>query len=109
MTRQTLPTRRPNLTVTTAWEGHEILVTVGFDPSTGEPMEVFANAAKGGAMAATLADASVLVSIALQHGVAPDALAKSLGRVPTFTGAGMGEGPASPVGAVLEVVRGCLA
>jgi len=50
MTRQTLPTRRQNLTVATAWEGHEILVTVGFDPATGEPMEVFANAAKGGAV-----------------------------------------------------------
>ena len=106
MTRKTLPTRRPNLTVATAWDGHEILVTVGFDPATGEPMEVFAIAPP---LAATLADASVLVSIALQHGVAPDALAKSLGRVPTFTGAGMSEGPASPVGAVLEVVRGCLA
>jgi hypothetical protein len=32
---------------------------------------------------------------------------QSLGRVPTFTGNGMGEVPASPVGAVMEVVKGC--
>jgi hypothetical protein len=105
MSRISLPTRRPNVTIAAEWQGHEILVTVGVDLKTGAPIEVFANAAKGGDVAATLADASVLISIALQNGVTPDALNKSLGRVPDLLRGEDATLPASPVGAVMAVVK----
>jgi hypothetical protein len=93
------------MTIAADWQGHEILVTVGLDLLTGAPAEVFANSAKGGDVAATLADASVLISIALQHGVTPDALAKSLVRVPDLLRGEDATLPASPVGAVMAVVQ----
>ena len=74
------------------------------DPATGAPMEVFADTTKGGQMAATLADACVVISIALQHGIGVDALSKSLGRVPVLWGAEGQDAPASPVGAILEAI-----
>lgn len=104
MTRTPLPDRRPNVTVETAWSGHPITVTVGYDLK-GRPMEVFANTRSGGDMAATLADACVLVSIALQHGIPAAALSKSLGRVPDVFSGGGAMVPASPVGAILEGVQ----
>ena len=101
--RQTLPTRRPNLTIEAAWNGHPITVTVGYD-LTGLPREVFANTSRGGDMAATLADACVLISIALQHGIPHEALAKSLSRMPDMMAGKGAHIPASPVGAILEIV-----
>lgn len=103
MTRATLPNRRPNETIATDWDGHAITVTVGFDPATGDPVEVFADVLKGGQMQAVLSDTCVLASIALQHGVPVEALGKSLARVPDMRG---GEVPASPVGAVVAVLMG---
>lgn len=115
MNRNRLPNRRPNITAETDWQGHSITVTIGVDPVTGDPLEVFANAASGGSMQASLADACVLISIALQHGVKPAALAKSLARVPAWVN-GIDENgdpctvettaPASPVGAILAEVVG---
>jgi hypothetical protein len=99
--RTQLPHRRPNYTAAIEWAGHPITVTVGLRLD-GSPAEVFADTRKGGDMAATLADACVLISIALQHGVTPAALAKSLGRVPVINGPG--EIAASPVGAIVEVL-----
>lgn len=104
MTRATLPQRRPNVTRSAEWDGHAFTVTIGFDPATGAPMEVFADTTKGGQMAATLADACVVISIALQHGIGVDALSKSLGRVPVLWGAEGQDAPASPVGAILEAI-----
>jgi hypothetical protein len=52
-------------------------------------------------MAAILEDASVVISIALQHGIPPCALAKSIGRTPD----GLGRiTAASPIGAALDLV-----
>ena len=102
MTRTALPNRRPSRTYSTAWEGHPITVTVGFHPATGQPMEVFADAEKGGQMQATIADACVIVSIALQHGVPPEALAKSLSRVPDMFGGG--DLPGSPIGVIVGAI-----
>lgn len=107
MTRHLLPTRRPNLTHVVSWGGHEFTVTVGFDPATGQPREVFADTAKGGHMQATIADACVWASIALQHGVTPEGLAKSLGEVPVLVGDAEGRGttrPASPLGAIADLL-----
>lgn len=102
MSRTPLPQRRPNLTMDAIWDGHLITVTIGFDPATGAAREVFANTPRGGAMLATLADTSVLISIALQHGIAPADLAKSLGRIPVIRDGDETDGPASPVGTILE-------
>lgn len=103
MTRATLPTRRPNATASTEWSGHAFTVTIGFDPVTGAPLEVFADRPKVDGMAATLSDACVVISIALQHGITARDLSKSLGRVPAFTGPDATL-PASPVGAIVEAI-----
>jgi len=107
--RQPLPERRPAETITTEWEGHAITATVGFYLD-GRPGEIFADVAKG-ALRATLSDACTIVSVALQHGITPDELAKSLGHVPVMEwnhatqAMEEVERPASPIGAVLEALR----
>ena len=98
--RASLPMRRPNATYETDWNGHPLTITVGFDPITGRPAEVFCDAPRGGQMAETLRDAAVWASLLLQHGC--DDLAKSLGRVPDYTGA---ETAASPLGVIAEIVK----
>lgn len=103
MTRRPLPARRRNETVNVEWaapdgSSHDFAVTIGYD-GNGAAKEVFCNHAKG-AMAATLADACVLVSIALQHGIPLDALAKSQGRAPSW----QGDTPASPIGTIIEAI-----
>jgi len=103
MTRSALPQRRPNFTAEADWQGHTFTVTVGLDHQ-GTPREVFANHAKGD-MAATLADACVVISIALQHGVTPDALAKSLGSVPAWINGAEAQAPASPIGTIIAEIR----
>lgn len=103
-TRQRLRDRRQSETRTLRHDGHQFTVTVGFDAG-GQPLEVFACAAKAGtALAHLLADAAVIVSIALQHGVEPAALAKSLGRLPDFDKGKGAERPASVLGLILEAV-----
>jgi hypothetical protein len=104
MTRASLPLRRPNVTRAVTWDNHDFGVTMGIDPSTGRIAEVFADTLKGGQMAATLADACVVISIALQHGIAPADLAKSLGRVPVLWGDEGQTQPASPLGAIIEAI-----
>ena len=85
--RERLPDRRPNQTRVIRWAGSddqptEFSVTVGYFLD-GRPGEVFANGPKvGSAMQALLEDSCVAVSIALQHGVTPEALAHSMGRTP---------------------------
>lgn len=101
--RQPLPARRPNFTVETVWNGHPITVTVGLRLEDGAPAEVFADTPRGGDLQASIADACVLISLALQHGLAPADLAKSLGRVPVWTEPGA-VAPASPVGAIVGVL-----
>jgi hypothetical protein len=105
VTRQSLPQRRCNITDNAEWiapdgSSHAFAVCIGFDDA-GQAAEVFCNHAKG-AMAATLADACVLISVALQHGITPDALGKSLGRAPSW----QGDTPASPIGTIIETIRG---
>ncbi len=81
-TRNRLPNRRPAVTETLMVEGQSVEVTVGFAPE-GAVREVFLMAGKTGSMLdSLLADAAVSISVALQHGVSPAALAKSVGRLP---------------------------
>lgn len=102
--RATLPTRRPNTTIAADWQGHPFTITIGYDPATAAPREVFADTAKGGQMQATLADACVLVSIALQHGIAVSALGKSLSRVPDLITGNGAHLPGSPIGTILDLI-----
>jgi len=60
---------------------------------------------------ALLADAAVVISIALQHGIPAAALTKSVGRLPAgpvttadLEGPRPGRVPASPIGAALDLV-----
>jgi ribonucleoside-diphosphate reductase alpha chain len=60
-----------------------------------------------------VADAALVISIALQHGIPAAALAKSIGRLPSgpVTPADLdkphsGQEPSSPIGAALDLLRG---
>ena len=76
-------------------------MTVGFFMD-GRPGEVFANGHKiGSAMQALLEDSCVAVSIALQHGITPTELARSMGRTPVSD---VETRPASIIGAIAEVL-----
>lgn len=113
MTRAVLPGRRPQLTDTISAGGVAYEASVGFDPVTLQPRELFLAGAKDGTdMAAILADTSVVVSIALQYGVPARALARSVARRPLrpddlagsdLAGADGGD-PASVIGAALDLV-----
>jgi hypothetical protein len=110
--RKRLPNRRPSHTETLEVAGQAFTATVGFDPNTDHPRELFLTAGKEGSLInAMLADAAVVISVALQHGVSAKALAKSIGRLPEgqVTPADLDEGkpariPASPIGAALDLV-----
>ena len=105
-TRERLPDRRPSMTRELTWAGSDdhattYTVTVGFRLD-GTPAEVFCDGAKiGSAMRSLLEDACVVVSLALQHGITPAALAHSMARTPTV---GAETKPASVIGAVVEVL-----
>jgi hypothetical protein len=68
----------------------------------GRPGEIFVDGFKvGSTLQALLADAAIIISIALQYGIPPADLGQSLARVP------IGEdesGPASPLGAIIEAM-----
>ncbi len=79
--RQRLPSRRPNETADLDFDGARYAVTVGFYPD-GRPGEVFTGNAKvGSSVEAVLDDAAILISLLLQHGVEPAALARTVGRL----------------------------
>lgn len=97
MSRLRLPARRLAETTTLAFEGAAFHVTVGFYPD-GRPGEVFVHGAKvGSTMDRLLDDACVVVSRLLQHDVAPNELAGSMGRVSN-------DAPASILGALVDLV-----
>ena len=76
--RQRLPDRRRQVTREVAWQCMALTVSVGFD-AAGTAREIFVAGPKSGAdMRDVLEDAAVIISIALQHGVTPGALAKSI-------------------------------
>jgi hypothetical protein len=74
-------------------------VTIGFDVARNTIGEVFTHGAKvGSAMDAILDDACVTLSLLLQHGVEPAALAASMGRL------GDGKTPASIIGTLADLL-----
>jgi hypothetical protein len=99
MTRQRLPNRRPAETVEFVHNGSRFTVTIGFYPD-GRPGEVFTHGIRSGSnLDALLADACVVVSCLIQHGVDPCEIASSMGRL------GNAE-PASIIGAVIDLAAG---
>ena len=104
--RERLPDRRPSVIHELTWaesnnQAATYTVTVGIHLS-GQPAEIFIDGAKiGSAMNLLLQDVAVGVSLALQHGIGPTELARSLARVPA---PGVGTKPASVLGAVVEAL-----
>ena len=98
MTRERLPGRRPSETADLDFDGARYAVTIGVYPD-GRPGEVFTGNAKvGSSMDGLLDDACILVSLLLQNGVEPAALAKTVGRLEG------GTAPASVIGAICDLV-----
>ena len=96
MTRQRLPDRRFAETVMLEHGGTRLMVTIGFYPE-GRPGEVFTHGIRTGCgLDSLLADACVVVSCLMQHGVEPRDIASSMGRL------GNAE-PASIIGAVIDL------
>jgi hypothetical protein len=99
MTRQRLPNRRPAEIVELEHNGSRFTVTIGFYPD-GRPGEVFTHGIRSGSnLDALLADACVVISCLIQHGVEPGEIASSMGRL------GNAE-PASIIGAVIDLAAG---
>lgn len=99
MTRQQLPKRRPAVTMELIHDFRSYSVTVGFDVANDRIGEVFTHGAKiGSAMDAILDDACVTLSLLLQHGVDPSALAASMGRL------GDRKTPASIIGSLADLL-----
>jgi hypothetical protein len=97
MTRQRLPNRRAAETVQIEHGGQRFTVTVGFYPD-GRPGEVFTHGIRtGSTLDALLADACVLLSLIMQHGIDARELASSMGRLG-------GTEPASVIGAVIDLI-----
>lgn len=111
--RALLPNRRPTHVEILEVAGQTFTVTDGFDPESGQPRGQFLTAGKEGLMLnALLAEASVVISIALQPGILAAALAKSIGRLSAgpVTPVDLerprpGRVPASPIGAALDLLR----
>jgi hypothetical protein len=109
--RHRLPNRRRAETQELALGGAVLTATVGFD-TAGRPAEVFLSGAKDGSgMAAILEDASVVISIALQHGISARLLTKSIARLPVIPPAPpyldhpLGARPAaSAIGSALDLI-----
>ncbi len=108
MPRRVLPPRRATETTSlrlTRNDGAEIAYdgSVGLD-RLGYPKEIFLSGAKDGSdMASLLADVSIVLSVALQWGVPPSAMAKSIGRAPIELD-GPAVRPVSILGAALDLL-----
>jgi ribonucleoside-diphosphate reductase alpha chain len=96
MTRQILPSRRRAETFTLQFGNQTVTITLGFYPDNSLG-EIFVGVGKtGNDIQAVARDAAVLVSLALQHGVALETIYHAMTR-----GAA---GPASILGAVVDSI-----
>lgn len=95
MTRERLPNRRPNATLSFEFEGETYHLTMGFYLD-GRVGEVFVHGSKvGSAMDLLLSDICTLLSIAQQYGVPIGAFAHSMSELPDGS-------RASVVGAIVD-------
>ena len=98
MSRERLPDRRQAETVDLHYGGQRYHLSIGEYPD-GSPGETFIRGAKPGSDTDLLCDdIGVLISRLLQHGDDPAALAAGLGKL------GNGQGPASLIGAIADVL-----
>jgi ribonucleoside-diphosphate reductase alpha chain len=105
MNRTALPQRRRNETREVRFGLRTYLVCVGFYDD-GSPAEVFVDGEREGSdMRAIIGDACVLISIALQCGIATADLGRSLARVPRWSPQGEVDAPASIIGAIIEAIE----
>ena len=105
MSRIALPDRRRSVTCALVHKGKAFTVTFGFDEA-GQPRDAFADGERSGSeISATISDACVLISIALQHGITPKALGKSLGREPDPVRGSTASHPASIIGAIVAALN----
>lgn len=96
MPRTRLPLRRHAITFNLIVSNATVIATVGLDPNNFKPRELFLTGVKTGAdMAAILDDVSVVISVALQHGITAREMAHSVSP-----------GHASVLGAALELIAG---
>ena len=109
--RARLSNRRDSVLETLVVDGKEFIVGMSFDAHD-QLKEMFLTGPKEGSdMAALLSDATVAISVALQHGVPAAAMAKSMGRRPnvamkpgSLEQLGVSTEPASPIGAALDLL-----
>jgi hypothetical protein len=95
MTRRKLPQRRGAIAFEIEHAGHRFRMQAGHFPD-GALGEVFLDATKqNSALDAFAADAAILVSLLLQHGVTPAEIGHALRRSPNGA-------PASLIGAVVD-------
>ena len=98
MARETLPQRRPSLTIDLDFGGKRYSVGFGFYPN-GRLAEAFVSGAKTGSqLDAQLNDAAILISLMLQHDIEPSDIAKSMSRVRDRVAA-------SPIGALADLLE----
>ena len=102
--RSRLPNRRPSVTRRIEAAGIAAYATIGFNPATGVPSEIFmspCDSPVGSSVEALISDLAVVISVALQHGVPPEALSWSVAYA--YEGGRDGE-RCSIVGAALDAV-----
>lgn len=82
--RHALPTRRFSETRRVVLHGtHKVYLTIGYDPAEPEcPREVFYSGGfrYGSDLEYQMQDVCVMISLLLQHGVGPEAIAKSMAQ-----------------------------
>jgi len=99
MKREYLPNRRESYTMKLTADGVTAHVSISPPHDVGAPKEVFISGPRPGSqMDHVLHDVAVIISVALQYGIEPAALAKSITRTP--------QGNAhSIVGAVIDLLN----
>ena len=106
MTRTALPNRRQSLVETIEFDGFTYEVGFGLVPENNRILEVFitTNDKQGSAVHVACADAAVLISLLLQHGVTAEEIGHSLLRAgggPTQAA----HDPASIIGRVVDRIK----
>lgn len=83
---------------------HRYYGTIGIDPATLQPVEIFLQTGRAGSeMEAVARDAAVLASKALQHGATIPELRSAMTEIEIATEAGVKSAPAGPVAVLFDL------
>lgn len=100
-----LPNRRANATIPIEAGGIAAYCTIGY-AADGTPAEIFlrprSGAQVGSGVDHLVDDVAVIISLALQYGVPPGALARSMARLPTGEEDGVPTRPATVIGEAVD-------